>query len=104
MNNLEQARAESPLMRKSDRVIKLKIIDGEKGLDKNGQVDPRLLNGGGNDLHAVMDPQTCLWTLHFEKGMIPMPLRQQFTSFSMTKKHVEAYYRGRNIEIAEVQD
>lgn len=85
----------------TDRVFKLGVIDGQKPKNTLGLTDPRLFTGE-NELHAIQDEQTCLWSLKYTAGVIPPPLRQQFTSFKMCKKFVEDYFRGRNVEIKEV--
>ena len=92
----------SDKQRSPNRILVLKPIDG-KPLDSTGMVDPRLFKGG-NQLHGIMDEQSCLWRLKFEKGIVPPELRQSYTSFKLLKSAAERYYRQRNIEIEEVKD
>jgi hypothetical protein len=93
-------------MRASDRVLKLEVIDGKKPLSSTGIVDPRLFKDGedGNKLHAVMDPETCLWAFKYEKGSIPPALKGTYTGFKALKKHADLYFESRNIRITEVKD
>lgn len=90
-------------MRSPDRVLVLKVIDDKKPLSSKGLVDPRLFSGE-NKLHAVMDQQTSLWHFKYDQGIVPPPLKCQFTSFKALRSHAEAYFRLRNIEIVEVKD
>jgi hypothetical protein len=90
-------------MRTPDRVLVLKVIDGEKPKNSTGQVDPRLFKGE-NKLHAVMDQQTTLWRLKYDDGNIPQALKGQFTNFKALKAFAENYFKTRNIEIVEVKD
>lgn len=93
----------NPKERKADRILELKVIDGQKPKSSTGLIDSRLFTGG-NKLHAIMDQQTTLWKLKYEDGSIPEPLRQQFTSFAKLKEHCELYFAGRNLEIEKVID
>ena len=90
-------------MRSPDRILVLKTIDDKKPLSSKGIVDPRLFTGE-NKLHAIMDIQTSLWRFKYDQGIVPPPLKCQFTSFTALKKHAEDYFRTRNIEIIEVKD
>lgn len=86
----------------ADRILKLEIVDGKKPMSSIGTVDPSLFKDDGNKLHAKMDPETCLWSFHYEKGKIPPGLTGFFTGFKAAKKHADAYYAPRNIKISEV--
>ena len=66
-------------------------------------VDSRLFTGE-NRLHAIMDTQTTLWHLAYDNGILPQPLKQQFTSFTKLHGYVKDYLSRRNIEIVEVID
>lgn len=90
-------------MRSPDRILVLKVIDGKAPVASTGLVDKRLFTGE-NNLHAVMDTQTTLWTVKYDNGGLPEPLKQQFTSFGSLLKYVSAYFRKRNVEIVEVKD
>jgi hypothetical protein len=90
-------------MRNSDRVLVLSVMEGKKPLSTIGVADPRLFTGE-NKLHGVMDTQTSLWYLKYDMGVIPPPLQGRFTSFAALKKHADAYFFHRNMEIKEVID
>lgn len=94
---------ESPKLRKADRVIIVKPIDGKKALSTSGLVDTRLFTGD-NKLHAVRDGQNMLWSLKMEAGGLAEPLRQRFKTFDSLLEFVRTYFRKRNIEITEVID
>lgn len=86
-----------------DRTLVLKPMEGKKPLNSLGTADPRLFNGE-NTVHAVMDPQTTLWSVKYLKGLPPPKLRNKYTSFSKLKNSVEDYFRTRNVEIVDVKD
>lgn len=90
-------------MRSPDRILVLKVKDGKAPIASTGLIDKRLFTGE-NNLHAIMDMQTCLWTVKYDNGGLPEPLKQQFTSFSSLLKHTRAYFHKRNVEIVEVKD
>lgn len=90
-------------IRKTDRILVLGVIDGTKPKNTIGLVDPRLFTGE-NKLHAVMDTQTTLWHLKYDSGVMPQPLKQQFTSFTKLYDHAVDYFAKRNIIIKEVLD
>lgn len=93
--------AESPesKMRSADRVLELEPMEGMN----SGILDTGLFTGG-NKLHAKMDPSTTLWYFQYEHGVLPIPLRDKFTSFSILKKYAENYFRRKNIKIKEIKD
>lgn len=85
-----------------DRVIKLEVIDDKLPKTSTGMVDASLFTGD-NNLHARIDPQNMMWTLHYEKGAVPGALKEQkWTSFSKLYKDLELYFKNRNIKITEV--
>lgn len=88
-------------MRKTDRILVLERINPDK--KDTGLFDPQVL-AGTNQLHAVMDPNTIMWTLKYEKGLVPEPLKHRFTDFRSLKKHAEDYFANKNIKIVEVKD
>lgn len=90
-------------MRQPDRVLVIKPKEGKKAKDGVGNTDVSLFTGE-NKLHALMDQQTTLWRLKYERGDIPQPLKCQFTSFKALRQHAEEYYNKRNVEITEVKD
>jgi hypothetical protein len=81
-------------------------MEGKKAKDSLGIIDPNLFKPGpdSNKLHAVMNPDTCLWTMKYEKGDIPPALKGTFTGFRVLKKHVDNYFTHRNIVVKEVKD
>lgn len=90
-------------MTSPDRVLVLEPTEGKIGKNAQGIVDPSLFTGG-NQLHAKMDMESCLWTLHYEKGSVPPVLNnQRFTSFSKAKKAAEEYFAKRNIQVTTVK-
>jgi hypothetical protein len=90
-------------MRSSDRELVLSIIPGKEARGATGLVDTNLFTGT-NKLHAKMDPQSTFWYFQYEKGILPEPLKQKFTSFKILMKHADEYFKKRNIEIKEVKD
>lgn len=85
-----------------DRVIKLEVMDDKLPKTSMGMVDASLFTGE-NNLHARIDPQNMMWTLHYERGAIPGGLKdQKWTSFSKLYKDLELYFNNRNIKITEV--
>lgn len=90
-------------LRSSDRIVVLEPMDGKKSLNTSGLVDTRLFTGR-NQLHIIMDPQTCLWSFKYESGILPDPLKQRFTSFRNIYDYAVEYFRKRNIKIVEVID
>jgi hypothetical protein len=90
-------------MRSSDRQIVLRPIEGKSSLSSTKLIDNRLFTGD-NTLHAKLDPQTMLWYMEYDKGGVPQPLKQRFTSFLKLMQSVREYFRSRNIEVVEVID
>ena len=86
-----------------DRVIVLEPIDDKQPLSSTGLVDPRLFTGE-NKLHAIKNPQTCLWSLKYDMGIVPPPLKGQYTGFNALKKFCEDYFNKRNMRIKEIID
>lgn len=91
-------------IRSSDRVLKLEVVDGKKPMSSMGMVDPRLFKDGedSNRLHAVMDTETTLWHMKYEKGDVPAALKGQFTGFRQLYDHANRYFATRNVKITEV--
>ena len=89
-------------MRKTDRILVLKLMEGKEPVSSTGIIDPRLFKGE-NNLHAIMDEETCLWYMRYDKGVVPPALKSSsFTSFSKLYKYAKEYFAKRNIEIVEV--
>lgn len=92
-------------MRSPDRILMLEQIEGKTAKQSSGSmIDPSLFKEGGNRLHCVMDPETCLWTFKYEKGMVPPMLKGSWTGFRAAKKYAEDYFGNRNIRVSEVKD
>jgi hypothetical protein len=91
-------------MRSTDRILKLEVIDGTKAKRSTGIVDPNLFTGK-QDIHLKMDPETNLWSFQYSnQGLLPPPLKGQFTTFSKGYDHAARYFEKRNIRIVEVKD
>lgn len=88
-------------MHSDDRLLVLRPIDGAKAYSGTGLIDPRLFKKG-QSLHAKMEPQSTLWSMNYEYGVLPKPLTQKFTSFPQLYKYAKEYFKRRNIEITEV--
>ncbi len=89
--------------RTDDRIIHIKLMEGENMLNGIGLIDNRLFNGG-NKLHAKKADQGDMWYLAYEQGRVPGPLQTQFTTFSKCLEHVTKYFKTRNIEVTGVED
>lgn len=92
-------------VRATDRVLVLRPIDG-KPLSSAGLLDTKLFKKGedANRLHIIMDPQNCLWTFQYDKGIVPPVFKQHFTSFTKAHDFARDYMLRRNIEIVETID
>lgn len=86
----------------TDRVIVLAPIEGKFALNTSGLVDKRLFSGE-NKLHALQGVNG-LWTLRYEMGITPEPLKQIFTNFSTLERIVRDYFLKRNVEVKEIID
>lgn len=91
-------------LRSPDRILKLEIIDGTKPKSASGMVDSRLFQGDDNRIHIVMDLETSLWSVRYDKGHIPPALSGQYTGFKQAYDHVKKYFETRNIRITQVID
>ena len=89
--------------RTDDRVINLRPMEGKNTVSVLGLTDNRLFTGE-NKLHARKADQGDLWSLSYERGSVPGPLQQQFTTFTKCLKYVEDYFKRRNVEITGVED
>lgn len=87
--------------RSTDRILVLERVNPDN--KDTGLFDPQVLSGT-NKLHAVMDTRTCMWSLKYDRGIIPEALRQKFTSFRTLHEITETYLRLRNIKIVQVID
>ena len=83
-------------MTSDDRILALEITDGKKANDSLVDKD--------NNLHAVL-LQNNLWTLKYEHGFLPGPLRNQsFTNFNALLRFVKEYIERRGMKIKEIID
>lgn len=85
-----------------ERTLILEPIDNLAPKKNSGMVDVSLFTGG-NKLFAKRDDQAGLWYFQYERGVLPEPLKQRFTSFKILHKYAEEYFNKRNIRIAEVK-
>lgn len=90
-------------MRSNDRILVVRQAEGKKPLNSHGVLDHRLFKGE-NNLHAIVGPFDNLWRLKSEKGLLPEPLKQTFTTFTRLEQHCREYFAKRNLEIIEVKD
>lgn len=92
-------------MRSTDRILKLQRKEGEQAKRVSGVLDTRLFSGE-QKLHLKMDPQTSLWSFHYEfAGNLPPELNgKTYTTFSKGFEHATRYFETRNIKITEVKD
>lgn len=86
----------------NDRVLVLKPRPDQNTLTDKGMIDNRLFKGE-NQLHALMDTQTLLWTMKYEKGGLPEVLKQSFTSFKRLFDYAQLYFDKRGVDISEVK-
>ena len=83
-------------MTSDDRILMLEVTDGKKANDSLVDVN--------NNLHAIL-LQNNLWTLKYEHGFLPNPLRNlSFTNFNLLLKHVKEYIERRGLRIKEIID
>lgn len=87
--------------RSDDRILVLKVKDGEKPKSSTGLVDPRLFTGE-NKLHLKRNKT--LWEFKYDQGGVPPQLKDRFTKFDLALDHARRYFSTRNIEITEVLD
>jgi hypothetical protein len=88
-------------MNSSVRIFELKPVSGGSATKDTGLIDKKLFTGE-NKLKAEMDPQTTLWVMSYENGVVPAALKQRFTSFSKLRAFAESYFKKRNVEITEI--
>jgi hypothetical protein len=87
---------------KVDRILVLRPMEGKTALSTKGEPDKRLFTGE-NKMHAIMDPQTLLWSVKMDSGSVHQPLKQKFTSFGKLLEFVKQYLATRNIEVVEIK-
>lgn len=84
-----------------DRILILKPQEGANTLNSKGMVDNRLFTGE-NKLHAIRNSETAFWSLKYDNGLVPEPLRQSFTTYQKMYDFVKGYFARRNIDIVDV--
>lgn len=89
--------------RSDDRILVLRPMEGKNSLTNIGMIDNKLFTGE-NKLHGIMDPETCHWHFKYEMGVLPSPLKSNFTSFKKLKDYAVDYFKKRNIDIIEIID
>ena len=95
--------AKKDKLKKDDRILELKVIDGERPLSSIGLVDKKLFQGG-NRLHAWYNPQFGTWKLRYEVGQLPQALENSWMSFDQLMYDTSRYLKTRNLEISQVLD
>ena len=83
------------------RELVLKPMEGLQ-VKGNNMVDPGIWKGT-NSLRATLD-ETSLWGFKYDKGILPEPLKQRFTSITKALTFAKDYFAKRNIELIEVKD
>ena len=99
LTELEQNKIHS-----DNRILIVKPIEGKEVLSSTGLIDSRLFKGG-NSIHAIRDPIDGLWFLRYKApAVLPLQLKQKFTSFLSLKAFADGYFRKRGLQIVEVVD
>lgn len=91
-------------IRSPDRILKLEVIDGKKPKSVMGIIDSRLFQGDDNRIHIIMDLETSLWSIRYDKGSVPPALSGQYTGFKQAFDHTSKYFETRNVRITQVID
>lgn len=84
------------------RELILKPGEGKPIPGTLNMIDPGVWKGT-NSLRAMLD-ETSLWGFKLDKGMLPEPLKQRFTSLPKAIAFAKSYFAKRNIELIEVKD
>lgn len=90
-------------VKKDRRVISLRPIDNKKPLTTSGAIDSRLFTGE-NQLVAIYDTASGMWSARYTIGATPMGLQQRFTLFNELVEYLRQFYRLRNVEISGIKD
>lgn len=90
---------DNPKLKKDDRILVLEAMEGG-ARSTDGRLDQRLFSGE-NSIH-LMRQKNNIWTVRYDKGIVPPALNQQFTSFQEGYKTIAAYYKKRNVRISKV--
>lgn len=93
-----------PVIRSTDRVLELSPMEGKTALSSQMLPDKRLFTGA-QKLHVKMNPETTLWSFHWEQpGLLPGGLTGVFTGPKQAIKHASDYFAKRNIQVTRVID
>lgn len=84
------------------RELVLKPGEGKPIPGTMGMIDPGMWKGT-NSLKAIQD-ETSLWGFKFDKGILPEPLKQRFTTVTKAVAFAKTYFAKRNIDLIEVKD
>jgi hypothetical protein len=95
--------SEDKLVMGTDKILIIGNASDKSKLDSKGRIDNRLFASTEN-LRATMDPQTLLWSLKYDKGIVPEKLKMKFTKFSKLKQYADDYFALRNMKIVEVKE
>lgn len=90
-------------MRSNDRILVIRPVEGKHVISNYGLIDKRLFTGEVN-IHAIRGPFDNFWRLKAEHGLLPEPLKAQWTTFKGLLDFTRHYYSKRNLEIKEVID
>lgn len=90
-------------MKSDDRTLVLVPMQGKTVKDVTGKADPRLFNGE-NNIHGIYDEMSGMWSLKYEVGGLPEPLKQRFLTFGDAEQAVRQYFSKRNVTVLEVVD
>lgn len=89
-------------MHSPERELVIRPMAGKKPDATTGLVDTRIFKGE-NSIKAIMG-EDGLWTMKYQHGILPEPLKCAFTSLSRLLTHTRTYLGKRNLEIVEVKD
>jgi len=84
------------------RELVLKPGEGKPIPGTMNMIDPGVWKGT-NSLKAIQD-ETSLWGFKYDKGLLPEPLKQRFTSITKALSFAKEYFAKRNIDVVEVKD
>jgi hypothetical protein len=87
-------------VRSTDRIL---VLEKEDPKMSAGILDPAVFEGK-NNLHLRQDLVTGLWEFKYERGAVPPPLRNPWTSPKFALAHAESYFKTKKIKIKEIKD
>lgn len=95
---------ENVVEQKNHAPIRELVLKPMEGLSVKGSnlVDPGMWKGT-NSLKTIQD-ETSLWGFKFDKGILPDPLKQRFTTVTKAVAFAKSYFAKRNIDLIEVKD